>query len=185
MVACPYRRFVVVGASGSGKSTLAERLAGSLGLDYVELDALFWEPGWTAAAPEAFRTRADEATRSPAWIVAGNYRLVRDIVWPRAEAALWLDYSLPLVFRQLAWRIVRRAFTREVLWNGNRESLWPHLKLWSQHSLFHWLLKTYWHYKRTYPLLFAEPAHSHLEVIHLTSPRETEAWLARYAPAAR
>lgn len=172
----------MVGASGSGKSTLAKRVAESLRLDYIELDALFWEPGWKEASPEIFRARADEATRGPAWVVAGNYGLVRDMVWPRAEAVLWLDYSLPLVFRRLTWRILRRGLTREVLWNGNRENFWPHLMLWSQESLFHWLLKTYWRYKRAFPLLFAEPAYAHLAVIHLRSPRETEAWLENIAP---
>ena len=117
--------------------------------------------------------------------MAGNYRLARDIVWPRAEAVLWLDYSLPLVFRRLTWRIVRRGVTREVLWNGNRETFWPHLKLWSEQSLFHWLLKTYWQYKRGYPVLFAQPTHAHLTVIHLRSPRETETWLDRFAPDSR
>jgi adenylate kinase family enzyme len=171
----------VVGPSGSGKSVLGKRVAESLGLVHVELDALFWERDWKEAAPETFRARADQATRAPAWIVDGNYRLVRDIAWPRAEAVLWLDYSLPLVLRRLTWRILRRGLTREVLWHGNREKLWWHLKLWSEHSLFNWLLKTYWQYKRAYPLLFAEPAHAHLAVIHQRSPRETDAWLARLA----
>ena len=181
MEECAYRRFAVIGASGSGKSTLARRVADALKLDHIELDALFWEAGWKEASPEDFRGRAETATRAPAWIVDGNYDRVRDIVWPRAEAVLWLDYSLPLVFRRLTWRILRRAVTGEVLWNGNRESFWWHLKLWSDVSLFNWLFKTYWRYKRAYPLLLAEPAHAHLAVIRHRSPRETDAWLERIA----
>jgi hypothetical protein len=50
------------------------------------------------------------------WVLAGNYHHVRDIVGPRAEAIVWLDYSLPLVFWRLTVRTVRRAETREVLW---------------------------------------------------------------------
>jgi hypothetical protein len=119
------------------------------------------------------------ATRAPGWVVAGNYHQVRDLIWPRAEALLWLDYSLPVVFWRLTYRTFKRAVTREELWNGNRESLWTHFKLWSQDSLFHWLLKTYWRRKREYPQLFAEPGNSHLTVIRFTSPREAADWLAR------
>jgi len=110
-------------------------------------------------------------------VLAGNYRHVRDIVWPRAEAIVWLDYPLPLVFWRLTVRTVRRAVTREVLWSGNRESLREHLLLWSERSLFHWLLETYWRYKREYPRLFALPEHAHIEIIHLRAPREGERWL--------
>jgi len=173
---------VVVGATGSGKSTFAQRLAARLGGEYVELDALFWEPNWTEAAPEVFRQRVERATGGIRWVVAGNYRRARDLVWPRADTIVWLDFSLPLVLRRLTVRTVRRAVTRQVLWNGNREDFWEHCRLWSEKSLFHWLFKTYWAYRREFPVLFAEPAHAHLRIAHLRRPREAEAWLASLAP---
>jgi adenylate kinase family enzyme len=73
-MACRHRRIVVIGATGSGKSTFAQRLARSLDVAFVELDALFWESDWTPAPPDIFRARADEATRAPGWVVAGNYK---------------------------------------------------------------------------------------------------------------
>ena len=167
----------MIGATGSGKSTFAHRLARSLDVAFVELDALFWESDWTPTPPDIFRARAEEATCASAWVVAGNYHHVRDIVWPRAEAIVWLDYPLPLVFWRLTVRTVRRAVTREVLWSGNRENLGEHLMLWSERSLYHWLLKTYWRYKREYPRLFARPEHAHIEIVRFRTPRETERWL--------
>ena len=107
------RRVVIVGATGSGKSLLAERLATRLGADYV--DALFWEPGWTRAAPEAFRTRVDRETPGPAWVIAGNYGRGRDLVWSRTECVVWLDYSFPRVLGRLVNRTTRSAATRETL----------------------------------------------------------------------
>jgi adenylate kinase family enzyme len=172
---------VVVGATGAGKSTLAQRLATRLGVDYVELDALFWEPGWTQAAPEVFRDRVDRATAAPGWVVAGNYGRVRDLLWGRAQALVWLDYSLPRVFGRLTVRTVQRAMTREVLWNGNREYLLEHCRIWSEKSLYHWLFKTYWASRRELPVLFAEPDYAHLRVTRLSRPREMEAWLAGIA----
>ncbi len=90
-----------------------------------------------------FRDRVDGATAGTAWVVAGNYSRVRDLLWPRAQAIVWLDYSFSLVLGRLTARTVRRTVTREVLWSGNREYLWEHCQLWSEKSLFHWLLKTY------------------------------------------
>jgi adenylate kinase family enzyme len=171
-------RAVVVGATGSGKSTLAERLAARLGGVYVELDALHWEPHWTEAAPDVFRARVERATAGACWVVAGNYGRVRDVVWPRADTVVWLDYPFPLVLGRLTARTVRRAVTGEVLWNGNREHLWDHCRLWSEKSLFNWLLKTFWAYRREFPRLFDQPAHAHLRVVRLRRPRDAAAWLA-------
>jgi adenylate kinase family enzyme len=178
MTAFPYRRLVVVGTTSSGKSTLAARLAQKLHVDFIELDALHWEPHWTPAPDEIFRARADQATLKPGWVVAGNYSKTRDIIWPRAEAVIWLDYPLWTIFWRLTTRTFRRWWMREHLWGTNYENLWGHFRLWSEESLFHWLFKTYWRRKREYPLLFAKPAHAHLKVIHLQTPQETDAWVA-------
>lgn len=183
----PFHRIVIVGTTSSGKSTLAERLAKKINADFIELDALHWEPNWKEAELEVFRERVETATRSRSalsevegWIVAGNYHVVRDLIWPKAEAVIWLDYSFPLVFWRLLVRTIRRSVFQEELWNGNVEKFWWHLKLWSGESLFHWLFKTYWRRKREYPMLLALPEHSHLKLIRFKSPKETEEWLATF-----
>jgi adenylate kinase family enzyme len=173
----PNRRFVVIGTTGSGKSTLAEGLANKLGLDFIELDALNWGPNWTPAGHELLCARAEEATRSSGWVVAGNYSATRPVTWARAEAIIWLDYSLWVIFWRLLRRTWRRITYKEELWNGNRESIWIQLKLWSDESLFHWLFKTYWRRRREYPQLFAMPEYAHLKVIHLKTPNDTIKWL--------
>ena len=173
----PYKKYIVVGTTSSGKSTLAEQLAQKISGDFIELDALNWGANWTAAGDEILRARADEATRSPCWVVAGNYRITRPITWSRAEAVIWLDYSLWVIFWRLFWRTWRRTSYKEELWNGNREHLSTQLKLWSEESLFHWLFKTYWRRKREYPQLFEQPEFSHLKIIRFKTPQETDKWL--------
>lgn len=173
----PYQRIVVIGTTSSGKSTLAKQLAEKLHLNFIELDALHWEPNWRPAELHIFRERVASAMRSNAWVVAGNYHVVRDLIWPQAQAVIWLDYPFPVVFWRLLTRTIRRAVTREELWNGNRETFWTHLKLWSEDSLFHWLFKTYWRRKRETPSLLQMPAHQHLKVSHFKHPRETDEWL--------
>ena len=180
-----HKRIVVIGTTSSGKSTLAEQLAKKLGLDLIELDALHWEPNWKEAEVEVFRKRVETVTSlrrgksedSSGWVVAGNYHIVRDLIWPNAQAVIWLDYPFPIVFWRLLTRTIRRAVTQEELWNGNRETFWGHLKIWSQDSLFNWLFKTYWRRKRETPALLNLPEHKHLELIHFKHPREAEEWL--------
>ena len=173
----PYKRIVVIGTTSSGKSTLAKALADKFGYDFVELDALYWDPNWTGADDPIFRERVDKATQSEAWVVAGNYSRVRNLIWSRAEVVIWLDYPFPIVFWRLLTRTIRRAVTQEELWNGNREKFWWHLKLWSDESLFKWLFKTYWRRKREIPKLLSQPEYKHLKPIQFKGPREAEAWL--------
>jgi adenylate kinase family enzyme len=176
--AFPYRRIVVIGTTSSGKSTLAEQIAQTLGLDFIELDALHWEPNWVEAPDDVFRARVEAATAAEGWAMAGNYSTVRDITWPRAEAVIWLDYPFWTVFWRLFFRTLRRWWKQELLWGTNRESLWNHLKLWSDESLFHWLFKTYGRRKREIPLLLALPEHAHLKVFHFQTPDDAESFLS-------
>ena len=174
---CPrFRRVAVVGTTGSGKTTLASRLAQRLGIPHVELDGLYWSPGWTPAEPEAFRERAAQALRGAAWVTDGNYRQVRDIIWGRADTVVWLDYPLAVILSRVVRRTVRRVVRREELWNQNREQLGTAFL--SRDSIILWALRTYRRRRREYPVLLGVPEHAHLEVVHLHSPREARRWLA-------
>ena len=99
------RRIVILGNAGSGKSTLARELGQRLGLPVVHLDRLFWEPGWTMAESEIFRTRVREATSGSAWVCEGNYhRQTFDLRLPRADLIIWLDTSRVRCVARVAMR---------------------------------------------------------------------------------
>src|SRR6266508_5035991 len=164
MSSCPYKRIVVVGVTSSGKSTLAENLAKRFDLRFIELDALHWGPNWQGAPLEIFRDRVEKALQAERWIIAGNYQVVRDLIWTKAEAVIWLDYPFLTVLWQLTRRTFKRWWTRELIWGTNREPLMQHFKLWSQDSLFHWLFKTYWRRKREIPMLLSQPENGHLQL---------------------
>ncbi len=177
MASFPYRRIVVVGSTGCGKSLLAEKLAQKLRLNFIELDALYWKPGWVESGAEEFRKKVDAATRAPGWALAGNYGKVRDLVWPRAEVVVWLDYPFLVVFGRLWSRTWRRWWAKELLWGSNYERLFPQFMFWSDKSLFHWLVKSYGRHKRLYPPLFASPEYFHLKVFHFKTQRQMKEWL--------
>jgi adenylate kinase family enzyme len=169
------RRIAVVGTTGSGKTTLASRLAERLGIPHVEMDALYWDPGWTPVEPEVFRERLTQALSSPAWVTCGNYGKVADIVWHQADTVVWLDYALPVILGRVAWRTVRRVARGEELWNQNRERFANAFL--SRDSIILWALRTYHRRRREYPVLLGRPEHAHLAVVHLYSPREARRWL--------
>jgi len=170
------RRISVIGTSGSGKTTTAGQIARRLGIPHVELDALHWEPNWTEAPLDLFRERVSQALSGDDWAVDGNYSKVRDIVWSRADTIVWLNYALPVIMWQLVQRTLRRSLTQEELWSGNRESL--RKALFSRDSILLWALQTFRRRRREYPILLSQPAHAHLAVVQLHSPRATRDWLS-------
>ena len=172
----PARRVAVVGTTGSGKSTLAAALANLLGVPHIELDALAWGPAWVQVPHDLFRARLENATRGDEWVVDGNYSRARDLVWPRAEMVVWLDYPLRTVLGQLLRRTVRRVLTHEELWSGNRETL--RTALFSRDAILIWALKTHWRRQREYPELLSRPEHAHLQAVRHRSPRAAARWLA-------
>ena len=173
-------RIVIVGSTGSGKTTLAKELSQLVGAPHVELDALNWGPNWTAAPAEVFRARVAEAVSADRWIVEGNYHVVRDIVWPRADCIVWLNYSLPLVLSRLVRRTTRRVLTAEPCCNGNRESLRMAL---SKESILLWALQTYHRRRKEFPPLLAERAATGTTIVVHRTPSETTAWLGDAALA--
>lgn len=175
----PYRRVNVVGTSCSGKTTFAAALAARLGVAHVELDALHWEPNWTEAPDGVMRERVAAAVESEAWVVDGNYSVSRDLVWDRADAVIWLDFPLRIILRRYLARTRRRLRSQEEIWagTGNRERWKNHLV--GREGLLWWILTTYRRRRREYPALLGQ--HPELAVVHLRSPAEADAWLARLA----
>jgi ATPase family associated with various cellular activities (AAA) len=173
----PYQRIVVIGVTGCGKTYLAEKLARKLKLGFIELDALFWKPNWVESTLVEFRQKVDLATAGPAWALAGNYNQSRDLIWPRAQAIVWLDYPFLVSFERQWKRTLTRWWTQEPLWGTNTERLLPQLKFWSKKSLFYWQVRSYRRHKWFYPQLIASSEYSHLKFFRFKNPHETEAWL--------
>src|SRR5258706_15020562 len=115
----PFERIAVVGPTGCGKTTLAKALAKRLAVPHIELDKFFWDANWEIAPIDVFRARVEPAVAAPTWIADGNYSRVRDLVWTRATALVWLDYHRPLILWRLARPTLRRPVNRERVCDHN------------------------------------------------------------------
>ena len=169
------RRIAVVGTTGSGKTTLAATLANRLEAPHVEFDAYRHGPNWVPAPDEVFRRNVSEKLAGETWVADGNYSAIRDVVWTRATAIVWLDYSFHVVFWRLFRRTMARGITGAELWNGNREILWRHFL--TKDSLFLWAFQTHWSLRKTVSAALVAPEHSHLNALRFRSPAATDAWL--------
>ena len=115
---------IVATASGCGKTTFGRALASALGAEFVELDAIHWQAGWTELDASELRRRVAPLVERDAWVIDGSYRgKLGDLVLERADTVVWLDLPRRVWLPRLVARTVRRSITREELWNGNRESL--------------------------------------------------------------
>ena len=163
-------RVVVVGTSCAGKTAYARQLSRALDVPHIELDGLYWLPDWIPRPEAEFRALVREALARDTWIVDGNYTSYRDLIWPRATAVIWLNYS----FARIAWRglrrTVRRAVTKEELFSGNRETIAQ--SFFSRESVLVWLVRTYGKNKRRYRSLFDERTYPALAMIEFRTPGE-------------
>ncbi len=177
-----FDRIAVVGTSGTGNSSLACELAEIQGGAHVELDALYWGPDWSEADDDTFRARVSDALQGERWACDGNYGQVRELVWERATAIVWLDYP----FRTVLWRIVTRTIRRvrsgEELWGtGNRESFWRSL---SRDSVIWYALRTWRERRERYERLFHAPEWQAVHKLRVRRPRDADLLLRALRRAA-
>lgn len=173
-------RVIVVGTSGAGKTTLARRIAARLGIEHVEIDALYHGPGWTPRAEFLADVQAFAARDS--WVTEWQYPAARPLLLERATLVVWLDYPLWLRMGRVVRRTVSRRLRRTRLWNGNVEtSLWRAVT--DPDGIICWA----WHSRGQYddlPARLADAGRADVPLVRLRSQSQADAWLAALAPNA-
>jgi adenylate kinase family enzyme len=172
-------RIAVVGNCGTGKTFFARRLAQRLRVPCTELDAMFHQAGWTELEETEFRRQVATLVERPRWVIDGNYKHVRDLIWGRADTVVWLDLPRLVVLRRVVWRTARRVATRQVLWNGNRERLRNSLAWQPERSIIRWSWTQHAVYRERYVAAMQDPALRHHTFRRPRSSAEVTAFLAR------
>lgn len=167
-----HRRIVLHGVTGSGKSSMAVRLAAVGGMPHIAVDDLMWRPGWVQlSAPdqvEAIRPLAQD----PAWVMDALWRSTREVVLPRTDLVVALDYPRRVSLGRLLTRTVHRLREREQICGGNTESWRQTL---SRASIVAWHFRTF-ERKRQEIAQWAAAADGP-PLLRFTDPRAAEAWL--------
>ncbi|HCS60274.1 MAG TPA: AAA family ATPase [Microbacterium sp.] len=175
----PFRpeRVLIAGITGSGKTTLARRLAAQWDLVHHEIDALHHGPNW-AARPE-FLDDVRSFAETSRWITEWQYtsKGTDEIMTPRAQLAIWLDYPWPVVRARLIRRTLERSILRTKMYNDNVEKpIWKILTTRDPHqSILAWQTKTRHFWREKMPQ--QREQFPHLTIVRLQHPRETERWL--------
>lgn len=167
----------IIGTTGSGKSTFARKLADQRKLQNIELDNLLWLDDWQESSNDALFLKLKIAMENAetGWVIDGLYTRTIPMIMEKVDTVIWLDYPFHINLYRLSKRTFGRVISREKLWENsdNRESLKLML---SKESIFIWLIKSYPKNRKKYSDLMQNPAYQHIQFIHLTSPKQTEAF---------
>lgn len=172
-------RVLFYGVTGSGKSSAARAYAARTGLpEFSADDDIGWLPGWRQPSTEEQRKLAARIVAQDRWVLDSAYGVWRDLVVPRAELIVGLDYPRWLSLLRLTRRSLRRVIAREEVCNGNRETFG---RLVAPDSIIVWHFRSFSRKRRVMRELEKAPGGS--EVVIFRHPREFEAWLGRLPKA--
>lgn len=166
------KRILVYGVTGSGKSTAAQRIAAATGLPLTLADELTWLPGWVPVPEAAQRETFTRIAAGDRWVLDTAYGAWLDVVLPRADLVVGLDYPRWLSLQRLVRRSVARASDRQPICNGNTET-WREMV--SRDSIIGWHFRSFAR-KRSRMRGWAQAADGPT-VLLFTRPRQPEAWL--------
>lgn len=168
------RRIFVYGVTGSGKSVAAERIASMTGLPLHLIDDLAWEPGWVEVPETEQRRRIESICAGAEWVLDTAYGKWLDVPRGRTDLIVGLDYPRWLSLSRLVRRTVRRILKKELVCNGNTETLRRAL---SPQSIIVWHFRSY-RRKRERLRRWAE-AREGPPVLIFRRPSDLDAWLGR------
>ncbi|SED60905.1 adenylate kinase [Ruania alba] len=163
------RRVLCYGATGAGKSTMAAQLADRLGLPLHLVDELCWEPDWVPVGREEQDRRIRPLFEGERYVIDSVYSPQSPLALDRVDVIVALDYPRLVSLVRLMRRTTRRIVTKELVCNGNRETLRRALS--PRHSILRWHFQSWrskrirmrtWHADPDAPpvLLLRSPAHA-------------------------
>lgn len=165
-------RVLVYGVTGSGKSTAALAIGARTGHPVTLVDELTWLPGWVPVEESRQRELIGEIVVGERWLLDSSYGHFLDLVLPRAELVVGLDYPRWLSLGRLVRRTVSGAITKEPRCNGNVET-WRALL--SRRSIIRWHFRSFARKRDRMRAWAAAPDGP--EVLLFRHPRELEAWV--------
>jgi adenylate kinase family enzyme len=169
-------RVLVYGVTGSGKSTAAVAIGARTGLPLTLVDELTWLPGWVPVDAAVQREMIGEIVAGERWLLDTAYGAHLDLVLPRTQLVVGLDYPRWLSLGRLVRRTVSRVITQEPMCNGNVET-WR--QVFARDSIIVWHFRSFARKRARMRAWSASPDGP--EVLLFRRPRELEVWIAGLA----
>lgn len=169
-------RVLLYGVTGSGKSTAALAVGARTGHPVTLVDELTWLPGWVSVDEDEQRRVIGEVVAGERWILDSAYGAWLDLVLPRAQLVVGLDYSRWLSLARLVRRTVHGAITKEPRCNGNVETF---RKVFDRSSIIRWHVASFARKRDRMRGWAASPDGP--QVLLFRRPRDLEAWIATLA----
>lgn len=166
------RRVVVLGTSGAGKSVFSEELARLIGAVHIDRDR-FWSDDVSMESPE-FCKNVERDISVDAWVFDGMPYYVEDLVFPRADTVVCLDYAKSLVMSRVIRRSLKQSLLRQQVgvhsprpFKDWRKADHPARWAWATHNERHQQMREW----------SKRPEISHTNWIFLTSSQQSRRWL--------
>ncbi|KAF9463645.1 hypothetical protein BDZ94DRAFT_1321601 [Collybia nuda] len=135
---------------GTGKSTTGTALAALLGVPYVALDRLYWEPGWKETPFDEFQAKIRKALdqSDKGWVVDGSYsEKGGNMVLEECTDMIWLDPPLLLYFPRIFIRTMSRLFGSTATCSPDCPETFSEV-FFSKNSILWWCLSHHWRYRK-------------------------------------
>ena len=169
----PYKRTIVFGSTGIGKTTMVKQIAEEFSLPVIDIDSLRREAGKSDSPEETFSQLVSESVKGDTWIIDGSYTSVQEIVWPRAEAIVWLDFSFWVFLSRLIKRSLYRIFIRKKSEKPIKGRYQPTGERASNY--LHVIFTRKQRQKQYFAALY-NSKYTHLHIIRLSSPEDVTIW---------
>ena len=168
------RRILVYGVTGAGKTVAAQRIAARNGLPLVLADELTWQPGWVPVPEQEQRELFATVAAEDRWVLDSAYGAWLDVVLPRAELIVALDYPRWFSLQRLTRRTLIRSIDKKPICNGNTESL---RGIFGEDSIIRWHFRSFAR-KRQRMRQWAA-ADDGPPVLLFSRPKDLERWISR------
>ena len=120
------RKVNVVGGPGSGKTSFSKQVANTLGVEFLELDAVNWQKNWKSLEVAKFVERIESFLddNPSGWVIDGSYKhVIGSVVVDAADTIVFLRIPLIISVPRVARRSFQRIVSKQLLWGTNRESI--------------------------------------------------------------
>ena len=90
------RRVIVIGSPGAEKGALARAIAERLKIPCIELERLYWRPGWQKPDADEWRVQVAKLVTREDWVIEGTFPSTLDMRVARADWLVYVDAPMPV-----------------------------------------------------------------------------------------